>query len=858
MSLPTPTKKGLVDFLWEWGENNGDWGKLLVCHVVGAEAALAPTERQSVFDYFLQSAGLKTGLPPLSIPKPVYNPTGRQLELISLSDIRGVNRLAKDQVMNFGKNLTVVYGENGSGKTGYGRILKALGFSYDKAIHVYCNVYDKPEPQNATIRYRIESTEQQFNWNGKNSNDDLSNISVFNNHCVSISLTSGRSLLVSPIGFHLFALVTQELSYLMGMLEDMIRAHPTTATWASSFSSSTPQQAYLQGLKNTSSKSQLDELSLWADQHEAALKQAEEDLAALNRTLLETTIRTLSKQSSELDALCIKIRKLEALFSSDSLESFCAKQKEIILLNGLKKSGIGEVASRHDVAFYQSKEFQHFISAAENYIRLIAGDTYPEEDKDVCIYCRQPLIDEKARELIGSYRRIMNDNSEERLKKLNEEVSGIKRAIAAVDKAIQIHLGAFGNNADNTCIQPKELLHLSSEIERLQMAAVEGNIPGLEGAGLDCLAALALLESRSLSCKAKEREQQELLKAIDIKEGAIRTQIAELKDRQLLNQHKAEVLTLMHNKWVVHKLLNQKSSLQTTALSRKTTQAREELVSTNFNDIFQSELKEVRKSQIKVELDFGTEKGQSKMTQAVGMSYALQEILSEGEQKAIALAEFLTELQLDHSKAPVIFDDPVNSLDHHLIDDVGRRLIKLSKERQVVIFTHSVLLYNFLLYCLNGKHPTFKKEIDALMYDVTAEQGRTGLLTSSESGKNSVTYYTSRIKSLLHSRPKNLIEADTAALGYGYLRSAIEISVENEMLSGTVVRYQKNVMLMNFGKLKTTLIEAHKAKVYEIFERCCAFLPGHSNPVEIATEPTLSDLTSDFVAFEEIRKAFQN
>jgi len=72
------------------------------------------------------------------------------------------------------------------------------------------------------------------------------------------------------------------------------------------------------------------------------------------------------------------------------------------------------------------------------------------------------------------------------------------------------------------------------------------------------------------------------------------------------------------------------------------------------------------------------------------MSYYLSDILSEGEQKAIALAEFLTELQLDLGRSPVIFDDPVNSLDHRMIDEVAKRLIRLSKTRQLSILTDSI------------------------------------------------------------------------------------------------------------------------------------------------------------------------
>merc|ERR1711974_303229 len=75
-------------------------------------------------------------------------------------------------------------------------------------------------------------------------------------------------------------------------------------------------------------------------------------------------------------------------------------------------------------------------------------------------------------------------------------------------------------------------------------------------------------------------------------------------------------------------------------------------------------------------------------------NHDINKVLSEGEQKTIALCEFLTELQLDTTVAPVVFDDPVNSLDHLIIQDVAKRLVDLSKDRQVIVFTHNVIFYN--------------------------------------------------------------------------------------------------------------------------------------------------------------------
>ncbi|MBK6737940.1 MAG: hypothetical protein IPG64_08455 [Haliea sp.] len=42
----------------------------------------------------------------------------------------------------------------------------------------------------------------------------------------------------------------------------------------------------------------------------------------------------------------------------------------------------------------------------------------------------------------------------------------------------------------------------------------------------------------------------------------------------------------------------------------------------------------------------------------------IDEILSEGEQRAIALGSFFAELALANHKCAIIFDDPVSSLDH--------------------------------------------------------------------------------------------------------------------------------------------------------------------------------------------------
>ena len=67
--------------------------------------------------------------------------------------------------------------------------------------------------------------------------------------------------------------------------------------------------------------------------------------------------------------------------------------------------------------------------------------------------------------------------------------------------------------------------------------------------------------------------------------------------------------------------------------------------------------------------------------------------MSEGEQRAIAIANFMTEVQMDSKNIGVVFDDPVCSLDHKRRNVIAERLLDEAAFRQVVIFTHDITFF---------------------------------------------------------------------------------------------------------------------------------------------------------------------
>ena len=91
-----------------------------------------------------------------------------RLELSRLRDVQNVNRLAADQEIEFNPHLTIVYGENASGKSGYVRILKHLASVRSvEAILPNVNRANRPSTPRAILEFKIGENEDQLEWNGE-------------------------------------------------------------------------------------------------------------------------------------------------------------------------------------------------------------------------------------------------------------------------------------------------------------------------------------------------------------------------------------------------------------------------------------------------------------------------------------------------------------------------------------------------------------------------------------------------------------------------------------------------------------------------------------------------------------------
>lgn len=860
----TTTKKEILEYLWEWAEKTGHWAKLLVKTVVQKEAPLSEEELGIIYNDFLKPLLSPADKTTATIERPKLALVPTDLILSSMSEIKGVNKLAENQLLNFSRNITVIYGENASGKSGYSRILKALGFGYEKDTKVLCNVYCTEETsQNAKIDYILNGIPDQFVWDGVCACPKLRSISVFTNNCVNISLDSKRELLITPIGFHLFASVSNELDRLAAIHQTKINHLTQEISWLDDLNEGTKAHSFLKELSHKSKKEELGALAQFTDEDAENLKNLEKEKQDLNKKLLETEITNFQHQVGELNDIKLLIKSAQDSFSASDWKAIGDHLAAIEELRKKEQKGLKEIAEQRGIDFYESEEFAKFIRAADDYLKKLGKPDYPTDADEICLYCRQKLADQTARDLLRSYQLLLNDPTQVQIKAHSQAFSVLNTNLEDINTNLTLHHASFGMDGENKPIQPLFLTKFCDDMKTLKKIAGAKSQTQIQGTifTIQYSQGINEIDQKTQSLNTKLKAKTKSLSTIEEEEKKLDQKIAELKDRRKLKQKFSQVDNILTGLKVANILEALSAAFSTDSLSRKTTQARKDLIAENFVEIFKEELKRLRRSNIGVTLYFMTDKAKSQILQNISSDYLLRDVLSEGEQKTIALAEFLTELQLDKSTAPVVFDDPVTSLDHKIIDEVARRLVNLSRERQVVVFTHSILLFYSIKQL--SESPRFK-DLAFKYYETEADLENTGILYDTPNLKeDSFTNYEKKINVILHlpKAERDRRESELAIDGYNKLRPAIEVFVEKEMLKDTVKRYRENVALTSLEKLNGALIDKYKERLTHIFDRSCGYIDAHSSPGSqdgVQSKPTLAELKIDFDEVCQIRKEFIN
>ncbi len=854
------TESSPKGMLAQWANEQDGWVREAVAQALVSNRPLSESQLDALVERFLiekgfseQPDGYSVTVPPIELGDDEAS-TEDLLELDQLSDVAGVNALAAGQVLKFDDSLTVLFGQNGAGKTGYSRVLKRLA-AVRTAEEILPNAHDVGATTHptATITYSLNGEPSTVAWNNEAGVSPLTRMSVFDAPAVMLHVDGDLNYVFTPREIALFTYVSTALKHVQDQVEtEAASLRPSGNPFLAHFQRGTSVYPKIETIGATTDISELAKLADGSEEADALHEKLSGEVAALKAGSVEARHDAVGRELERVKALAQGVRKLLDFDATAYEESRLALER----LEDEYRQARTELFEEGELPGPPDDEWSAFISEGDRYRKHLGFEGHPTTS-DSCLYCRQSLS-EKAVALLAKYRTYLDDVL---AKQVDEARLALAKSRIALGSLSVDVLKEHARQVASTDPLPAYATGLDEVVDGLKLFDEACK----KGAELDSPqdAKTAALALSPLLASAIENLTSALADLTTQKEGRVavlkekESQLAELSARRSLARHLPAMRTTVGNAKRAARMDTLTKSMSTTtqrSLTVLSKQASEDLVNKNFETLFADECQALNAPN--VGLEFQGRRGQAERKKVVA-KYKPSAVLSEGELKVLAIADFLAECRMTGVKAPIIFDDPVTSLDYLRLNEVAERISQLADTHQVVVFTHNIFFASTLIGLRDSRKLAYA------FYEVRANETEKGFLQAGGSPRqDSPAQVAKRINKtveLAKAAGKDDLSLQEAMVeqAYGQLRAWCEAFVEQELLANVTQRHRANLMMGGLEKIKLDRFETAKSALIPLFDRCSRFMPGHSQSIEqLNVKPGLAEFEKDWAAAQLVRKEY--
>ncbi|WP_293004961.1 AAA family ATPase [Nitrosomonas sp.] len=830
------------------------WAKYIAQKILSGNA-ISLNDIDTSYSCLLEELKLKneTEKPVITINYNAGNSGNHKLDLLlsRLESVEGVNALTENQTIEFSPNLTIIYGANGSGKSGYVRLLKKVFYSKaPEEILPNVHINSGHKSIKAKFTFISQNSDIPLEYPANENSVEFEQFSVFDGKGLLKQLENKNEFEFRPAGLSFFAEYTDAITKIEQKLNANISDKRIGHTLDSLLFLFDGESEIKTAIEKLSASTKIEDLKKYTpfseeDKTKKAEIQKQYDELLLASRSKDKEIKDLENIKKLLGENKKALETLNRYFSTETLEKVkkvindCKKKEDVAKAEGIenfktdKIEGIG------------TEEWKDFIVSAEAFAinQKFEKAIYPENG-DNCLFCHQPLS-EDAEKLIASYWTFIKSVAEENAKKAQEELDKIRQAF----EKLVFELFPIENTL-SAWLTEKYPQHLNSLKQRLteQKTLSESIISDIQNktANNRIEVKISVEEHTTIETALgdaiklfKDDEQSNKLEKL-LKEKTF------LEHKEKFNTHFSKFEAFVDNQiWI-------KKAGSANFAKRKITDTEKALSDKYFNQKYVETFNEECQ---KLNGNFGIEINH---TGTAGRSYRQLKlrgnnpnaVLSEGEQKVIAIADFIAEMQLSEVNRGIIFDDPVTSLDDARKAEIARRLIAESSAKQVIVFSHDLVFVSNLL--------SKSKEDEVLCHWIESRNNKPGFIWFGNAPIYQKKYRNAEpAKNYFRNSNKDDCPPEERyrylAQGFSALRTSYEVLVIYDLFNNTVRPFEDRVSIDSLSEVNFDQILIQELQ--DSFAQCCRYMEGHTHSDKYAYKnPEPQNLNDEIMRFEEIRK----
>lgn len=778
--------------------------------------------------------------------------------LVAISDIQGINALNPKKPLLFGEeNLVIVYGVNGSGKSGYVRLLKQASGCSKQANKILANVFStKSEPQMCKIALQAKDKLCELTWTPENGPlNEMIGLNVYDTDCGHVYINEDNELSFEPPALRFLSKLVDTCDIvgkkIQLKIDGEVKALPqfpveyVLTSWGK----------WIQQLSYSTTCKDIKKLR-WTRKDEDSLIELQQRL--LEQAPIEKAIR-MEVKAKAVDSIITMLANVHSAFSTEALQNIRQLKDEADQAAEIAKVHVQRVFSESPLPGIGEASWKRLWECARKYSE---ESGYPHEQYPVtndgayCVLCQQQLSADAKNRMTGFESFVKGELQQA----ADNAAKAHEKALEALDLKISIEtILAQGNVAE---LNPSQMQFLEEYMRAAMKFAEEimvENGDALDVVLPDVCAIKKDLDDLSKSCTdlaSKFRQD-----ALTDDRTSIKIQKNELDAQKWLYQQRLSLVNEIRRLRKINKYQAAKNSTNTALITKKKSDLAEQCITEAYVRRFKEELTRLGGKRIPIEIE-KIKGNKGKVLHGIRLHGAKfgepKEVLSEGEFRIVSLASFLADMLGKDGKLPFVFDDPISSLDQGYEENVAKRLAEIAQDRQVIVFTHRLSLVSLI------EESADKMKTTCSVKGIFREPWGTG-----EPGDLlfKTTKIDSAINILRNERLPKVIKAFKCEGNTAYeplaqglcsdYRNLLERVIEEKLLCGVILRFRRSVQTQN-KILKLANISVADCQFFDdMMTKYSCY--DHSQPQEAPIEVIQPDeLQSDIDALKKWNDDFKN
>ncbi|HBM14771.1 MAG TPA: hypothetical protein DD381_00245 [Lentisphaeria bacterium] len=721
----------------------------------------------------------------------VSNSSANYPRLISLGQPINICALHNQGQLRFARNgLTVVYGNNGSGKSSYSRILKKLCWSRNSDIELKKNVFNpNPTQQQVDFELDLNGTNSRFRWvENSPSHPALSSINVFDTNCGDIYINKENPTEYKPIGIDVLEKLIPVLNRISQSLSNEVAVYNTQKPLMNQLLNTTSTGQWYANFENLT-KPEINNYIQFT--HDNANRK-QELFKLINTQNPQENIKNLTGLKERLDNYAKQFESVEGLFTEANITELKSLRSNYENTKKAYDILAEELKELNTIEGFGGNPWRTLWDAAQNFAHangLSDGKKFPSSSSlKKCVLCQQDLDGIAQKRMISFNQFVSNDVStklttiQNRIKERIQYFNSLRAFSIDNFKELFEYIPDFGKGFNN----------FSTAFDALKTKIIDYLRRGGElDISINAISPIIRILVTNIDVQLEQNNQ--LLR----NRNAIIAEYNELMAKEFLFKNKVQILRYYDE--VKYKLWISRcqSQLNTTSVSRRIGSLMENQAISLLHQEFINHLKDFNTelaSKVLLSKTRATQGNTLQKCTLKDISHPIDSILSEGEQKIISLSNFLAECTIDDRKNTIVFDDPVNSLDMDYRDLIAKKIVTLSQDRQLIVLTHDL----YFLRLLIDTHKAINS-VDCEIVGIDKCNGISGVVT------DEIPYLAKNVQERTDSIKRILREHDALQITDAHGRETIldsarkrfrmllERSVEEILSNKTYERFSKNI-----------------------------------------------------------------